>query len=219
MPAFLRALEVGADGIELDVHSTRDGVVVVHHDSVARARSKTGGGALSECSINALSYDDLSNLTVGGKEIIPTLEAVLAAVGARAEVFIEMKGREIEDKVLEVVASSPAPSRCPIHSFDHDAVKRARRRAPLLRSGILVERRAADATALLAAAEADDYWAHWTIVDERLVSEVHGFSRQCRVIAWTVNDPQCARRLSRYGVDGLCTDDVPFLRQALAAQP
>lgn len=214
MPAFLRALEVGADGIELDVHCTRDGVVVVHHDAVVHATSMVG--SLRECSINALSYEELSNFAAGEREIMPTLGAVLGAVGARAEVFVELKGREIEDKVLDVIAASPAPDHCPIHSFDHDAIKRARRHVPLLRTGILVDRRATDAAAILAAAEAEDFWAHWTIVDERLVTQVHGFSRRSRVIAWTVNDAQCARRLSSYGVDGLCTDDVPFLSQALS---
>jgi glycerophosphoryl diester phosphodiesterase len=41
LPAFARALELGADGIELDVHASSDGVIVVHHDFVPRAEPPT----------------------------------------------------------------------------------------------------------------------------------------------------------------------------------
>src|SRR3712207_1260705 len=128
LPAFARALELGADGIELDVHATRDGVVVVHHDSVPRATSsdpRLRGRAIAE-----LSHDELRRFEVAPGVGIPTLTDVFALVGDRAVVYVELKGANIERQVHTVIAEHGV--RCAVHSFDHAAVARAGAIAPEL---------------------------------------------------------------------------------------
>ena len=109
LPAFLRALELGADGIELDVHGTKDGVIVVHHDEIPRATAPNR--MLQGKRIDALTWDELQGFSVDGAALIPTLTEVLTAMRGRMDVFVELKGHGIEGPVLDIIHASPAPAR------------------------------------------------------------------------------------------------------------
>lgn len=208
LPSFARALELGADGIELDTHVTRDGIVVVHHDPVPRATcpdSRLSGRPIAE-----LTHDQLRTFSVAPGVGIPTLAEVLNLVGDAAVVYVELKGANIERYVIDAIRESPA--RCAVHSFDHAAVARAAALAPELRRGLLFSRRTPDPSAALRAAAALDAWPEWPLADERFVDAAHKVGA-C-VIAWTVNDPAAAHYLTSIGVDGLCTDDVRIIPEA-----
>jgi glycerophosphoryl diester phosphodiesterase len=205
LPSFARAVELGADGIELDVHATRDGVVVVHHDPVPRAIAadrRLAGRPIAE-----LTDDQLRAFTVAPDVGIPTLADVLSLVGGAAVVYVELKGAGIERQVIDVIRESTA--RCAIHSFDHAAVARAKALAPEIRRGLLFSRRPRDPAALLQDAGALDAWPEWPLIDQDFMTSVRRVGAS--VIAWTVNDAPAARRLTSMGVDGLCTDDIRLL--------
>ncbi|MBK5188104.1 MAG: glycerophosphodiester phosphodiesterase, partial [Gemmatimonadaceae bacterium] len=211
LPSFLRALELQADGIELDVHCTRDRVVVVHHDEIPRATPPSG--RIAGKRIDALTFDELQGFSVRGLALISTLEEALAVIKGRADVFIELKGAAIEREVVSVVRASIAPARCALHSFDHAQVARARALAPEIRGGILFDRPVADPAAAMRAADALDVWPSREHVTEHLVTQVHDAGG--RVIPWTVNKAGEAMALAALGVDGLCTDFIAVLRAAL----
>jgi glycerophosphoryl diester phosphodiesterase len=208
LPSFARALELGADGIELDVHATRDGVVVVHHDPVPRA--KTTARHLARRAIAELTYDELQTFSVVPGVAIPTLKDVLDLVGDAATVYVELKGKSIERQAVDVIRRGSA--RCAVHSFDHAAIARAREIAPEIRRGLLFSRRPADPGAALEAAGALDAWPEWPLVDQSFVDSVRRAGGA--VIAWTVNDVGAARHLASMGVDGLCTDDLQLVERA-----
>jgi glycerophosphoryl diester phosphodiesterase len=211
LPAFLRALDLGAEAVELDVHATRDGAVVVHHDPVPRARA--ADPALAGRPIAELGLADLRGFVVEPDAAIPTLEEVLDALDGRVDVYVEIKGRGIERAVVETIRRSPAPARCAVHSFDHRAVKRARAMASELRGGILLVSALVDPAAALAAADAQDYWQQWDLIDAELIAAIH--SRGGRVIAWTVNSADAARALTELGADAVCSDVLPVVRPAV----
>lgn len=211
LPSFLRALELQADGIELDVHCTRDRVVVVHHDEIPRATAPSG--RLAGRRIDALTFDELQGFSVRGLALISTLAEALAVIKGRADVFIELKGAAVEREVIDVVRASIAPDRCAVHSFDHAQVARARALAPEIRGGILFDRPVADPVSAMRASNALDVWPSREHVTETLVRQVH--DEGGRVISWTVNDGKQATELAAMGVDGLCTDFLPLLRAAL----
>jgi glycerophosphoryl diester phosphodiesterase len=211
LPSFLRALEQQADGIELDVHCTKDRVVVVHHDEIPRATPPSG--RLAGMRIDALTFDELQGFSVRGLALISTLAEALAVIKGRADVFIELKGAGIEREVVDVIRASIAPARCAVHSFDHAQVARARALAPEIRGGILFDRPVADPAAAMRASNALDVWPSREHVSEELVRAVHDAGG--RVIPWTVNDASQAVALAALGVDGLCTDFLPALRTAL----
>ncbi|HSU93925.1 MAG TPA: glycerophosphodiester phosphodiesterase [Gemmatimonadaceae bacterium] len=211
LPSFLRALELQADGIELDVHCTSDRVVVVHHDEIPRATPPSG--RLAGKRIDALTFDELQGFSVRGLALISTLAEALAVIKGRADVFIELKGAAIEREVVEVIRASVAPGRCAVHGFDHAQIARARALAPEIRGGILFDRPVADAVSAMRAASALDVWPSREHVTEALVREVHDAGG--RVIPWTVNNEKQAIAFTEMGVDGLCTDFLPVLRAAL----
>jgi glycerophosphoryl diester phosphodiesterase len=201
VPAFLRAIELGADAIELDVHGTRDGALVVHHDPEVNAR-----GARRQ-QIAQLTLAELDAYKLHDDVEIPTLPAVLSAIGTAAFVYVEIKAPSIEPLVTRCIRESDA--RCAIHSFDHRIVKNVKTIFPALRAGILEVSRHIDPTLSLTATGAEDLWQDVSFIDEELVARVHSVNG--RVIAWTANDANQWETLSRIGVDGICTDRIAEL--------
>ncbi|HKH92260.1 MAG TPA: glycerophosphodiester phosphodiesterase [Gemmatimonadaceae bacterium] len=196
LPSFAEALAHGAQGIELDVHATADGVVVVHHD----ARAAHG------LEIARTEWEELQRDAADGTGI-PTLESVCELVGDRAELFVEIKGAAIEEPVLQVLGGHTGP--IAIHSFDHPAIGRIAKLEPAIRLGLLFEDHVPDVAAVLSAHGARDAWPHHSLVDARMIDEVH--ATEGRVIVWTVNAARDVRRVTALGVDGICTDDVTLL--------
>jgi glycerophosphoryl diester phosphodiesterase len=211
LPAFRRALAVGADAIELDVHATRDGIVVVHHDAIPRAIAPDA--ALAGRPIATLAYDELRGFSVAGSAPIPTLDEVLEEVDGRATVYVEVKGRGAERPSVGLLAGREAWTA--VHSFDHRVARWVTESSPALRTGVLLDCYLIDSAAAMRAATARDLWQQWEFIDAELVRDVHAGGG--RLIAWTVNEPEAARRLAALGVDGLCTDLPLELRQALDA--
>ena len=201
VPAFLRAIELGADAIELDVHGTRDGTLVVHHDAEVNAP-----GARRH-RIADLTFADLSSYKLRDEVEIPTLPAVLSAIGASAFLYVEIKAPDIEPLVSRCIRESE--SRCAIHSFDHRIVKNVKTIFPALRTGVLEVSRHIDPTLSLRATGAEDLWQDVSFIDEDLVARVHSVNG--RVIAWTANDANQWETLRRIGVDGICTDRIAEL--------
>jgi glycerophosphoryl diester phosphodiesterase len=196
--SFEEALACKAQGIELDVHATADGVVVVHHD----ARTARG------VEIRRTLWSELRREAASSSSI-PTLTSVCELVGDRVELFVEIKGAGIEEAVLGVLATHAGSFA--IHSFDHAAIGRIARREPSIRLGLLFEDRVPDVGALLAAHGATDAWPHHSLADSRLIERAHAAG--CRVIVWTVNDQRDVQRMISLGVDGICTDDVTLLAE------
>jgi glycerophosphoryl diester phosphodiesterase len=197
LPAFAAALEAGADGIELDVHATADGIVVAHHDP-----SLAGGPEIART-----RWADLRSACAAREMEIPTLADVCEMVADRVELFVEIKGAGIEQEVLDVLARHAG--RHAIHSFDHATIARLARRDDAPRLGLLFEHPAPDVVALLASCGAHDAWPHHSLVDAALVAAVRG--ARGRVIAWTANARDDIARLTALGVDGICTDDVTLV--------
>ena len=198
LASFSLALEAGADGIELDVHATRDGAVVVNHDADLPGGLRIAGETLA--ALRASPDPFIASM--------PTLQDVCALVRGRAELFVEVKGVAIEHAVLEAMRDFTGPFA--IHSFDHALIARLHAIDPALRLGVLVEEPRPDVPELMSASGARDVWPHAPLISSQLVAEVH--SAGGRVIAWTVNDPALAAQLLAAGVDGLCGDDVRLLQ-------
>jgi glycerophosphoryl diester phosphodiesterase len=201
IPAFLRAIELGADAIELDVHATSDGVVIVHHDPVVNAP------AAGKTRIANLSASEISLFPLAHSIEIPTLEGVLDAVGDRTMVYVEIKALGIEPLVVRCIRESGA--RCAVHAFDHRVVKTVKKIFPAIRTGVLEVARHIDPVASLLAAGAEDLWQEVSFIDQELMARAH--SVNARVIAWTSDDRGQWETLTELGVDGICTNRIAEL--------
>jgi glycerophosphoryl diester phosphodiesterase len=203
--AFRRAVMLDADGIELDVHATRDGGIVVHHDPEI-----PGAGPIA-----GLSLAQARQLRIPNGEQLPLLSEVLDLVGQR-DVWVEVKTLPPmhDQKLLEILDRGPAPERYAVHSFDHRIVHRLGETRPSLKRGILLSAYLRDSVAVMQSVGATALWQDWKQVDQELVDRVHESGGM--VIAWTVNELGDLDRMVRLGVDGLCGNYPDRIRVAIA---
>ena len=205
--AFRRAVMLDADGVELDVHATRDGILVVHHDAEI-----PGFGP-----IGLLSWPEASQVRIRNGESLPLLSEVLDLVGER-EVYVEVKSlpEAHDEQLLAVLDQGPAPSRYSVHGFDHRIIRRLGTCRADLRRGILLSAYLDDPVAAMRGVGATTLWQEWQQVDRELVNRVHdaGYS----IIAWTVNEIGDLERMARLGVDGLCGNYPDRIRVAIATR-
>lgn len=206
--AFQRALALGADAIELDIHATLDGAFAVHHDPILPE-----AGPIAE-----LPARDVTARRLPNGEPVPLLGEILELT-ASAELWIEVKalGQRFDDALFAVLRGSPRPERCAVHSFDHRIVARLSRKDPERRFGALLAAYLIDPVAELAAAGAGTLWQEHQLIDQALVDRVHESGR--RIVAWTVNDAADVTRLAALGVDGICGNFPDRIRRTVSRPP
>ena len=204
LAAFRRALRIGADGIELDVHATADGALVVHHDF-----ELPGLGQIASLDLDRARQHRLPN-----GEALPLLNEALEAIGAH-DVWVEVKALapRFDAGLLRALDAGPAPARYAVHSFDHRIIARLGTARPTLRRGVLSSSYPVDPLAPARAAGATALWQEHRLIDGPLVERLHAAG--CAVIGWTVDAPADITRLVRLGVDGLCGNHPDRIRAAL----
>ena len=215
--AFDHGLSLGADGLELDVHLSRDGVVVVHHD-ITLERTTNGRGPIA-----ALTADELARLDAGWHFAgfrgaaggVPALRDVLRRYPA-ALFIIELKVNDpvLAHRAIDEVRAAGALDRVAVGSFGTRVLRAARRYEPQILTGASREE---TRLALYRS------WIRWPVPrpanDAFQVPEVSGLTRVVSprfvryahatgvaVQVWTVNETTDMERLLDWGVDGLISD-------------
>jgi glycerophosphoryl diester phosphodiesterase len=229
MAAFDLAIEAGADGIEFDVHLTRDGVpVVIHDDTLLR----TGGMSRH---ISEMSLSELSGIDVGSwfqlnqvkgifsGQTIPTLIGLLGWAAAKSTyLYLEMKpDPDQRENLAEAVAESlehfTPMDRVIIESFDLDAIKIVKALSPNIKTAALFEPsvltppgfRTRRLLELAAHAQANEIALHHRLVNERLTARARaeGFE----VVVWTVDDPKWITKARALQIAALITNNPALL--------
>jgi glycerophosphoryl diester phosphodiesterase len=210
LAAFRRALALGVDGIELDVHVSRDGVPVVFHDD--KLKRLTGAkGRLTDC-----TWAELAKLRVRDSEPIPRLIDVLRLTRQRAVVQIELKAGASVAPVVLAVKAARAIGWVIFASFDPELVRQAGELAPKIPRMLISESRRRPAAILrdLAGCSALGLsFNHRRIPSAAWIQyfQVRGYS----VWAWTVDDAATARRLAGWGIDALLGDDPALMSRTV----
>ena len=201
--AFDRGLLAGADGLELDVHLSRDRIVVVHHDATLD-RATQATGRLADRSASELALLD-----------VPTLREVLARY-ADIGIIIELKegGPALARAVVDEVRRAGAAHRVCLGSFSRSALRAARAIAPdIATSGARFEVRMALYRSLCGIApgrvpyqafQVPETSGSTRVVSPRFVELAHKAGIAVQV--WTVDEPEDIRRLLDWGVDGIISD-------------
>src|SRR5512135_1785395 len=185
LEAFERAAKAGADGIELDVHATLDGAIVVCHDPVL-----PDGTWIRDLPAAAVRRHPLPN-----GEPIPLLrEALAAAPGLDFWIEAKLLDPRWDRSLLAVIDAAPRPDRCAVHSFDHRLIARLGRLRPSLPRGVLSTSYLMDPLSQLRETGAETLWQEWQLIDLALVELVH--AAKGRIIAWTVNHARVAAHLA-----------------------
>jgi glycerophosphoryl diester phosphodiesterase len=213
LPAFQKAIEMGVDGIELDVHITRDGHLVIIHDFDVR-KTTDGHGPVA-----AMSVAEVARLDAGlhfspqfAGTRVPTLDEVFDLVGDRCRVNVEIKsvepyGRDASDAVAALIRRRNLYEQVIVSSFNPITLVKMRHLDPQIALGVLYD---AEMPAFFRA-----IWAgppvrpqaqhpEHTLIDASYMAWAHGTGGA--VNTWTVNDVAEARRLADLGVDTIITD-------------
>ena len=214
LPAYELAVAQHADMIEIDLHLTRDRVIVIHHDAHLKRL-----GALGE--IADYAADELASMNAAPGtewvESIPTLLDVLDGFGDRMEFNLEIKVgaedayRDIEELAFAAVEARGLVSRMLFSSFDDGVLKRLRAVSEEARLAVLVSPRVP--VGILERAEevgAEAINPEVSLVSAALCQQAHGAG--LAVYPYTANETREMERLLDAGVDGIITNYPARLR-------
>lgn len=214
LAAFRAAEAAGADGIELDIQLSRDGVpVVIHDDTVQRTTDGRGDvGGLRLRQLRQLDAGSWFSPAFSG-EPVPTLEEVLAWAGGRVRLNLEVKAARAADALLELLPAFPEADVL-ISSFNLRLLEALRLRDERLPLALVTDTRFWRRLLKRAAAlRAESLHPRHELVSRSLVQACHRGG--LRIYPWTVNFPERSLKLSRLGVDGVFSDDPRRLDAAL----
>ena len=206
--SFETARKIGVDCVELDVHVSKDGHLIVMHDATVD-RTSDGHGRIEDMilsEIKALDAGSWFDPRFAG-ESVPTLTETLEWSGGEMPLVIELKGgfdQGLVHRVVNLVLRYDAVDKVIVISFDHRALQHVKALSPDIRTGILYVARLVDPVAVARAAAADALHLNWNYVDRDLVREVH--TAGLAVSVWTVNEPKDMRMLIGMGVDSIAAD-------------
>ena len=203
MTAFDRGLAAGADGLELDVHLSRDGVVCVHHDRLLDRTTRATGPIADRTAAELAEID------------VPMLRQVLTRY-PQTPLIIELKqaGPHLASAVVDEVRRAGASARVCLGSFSVAALRASRARAPdiatsagrfevrmaLYRSWIHLS----PGRVRYRAFQVPEMSGNTRVVSPRFVALAHKMGLPVQV--WTVDEPDDIRRLLDWGVDGIISD-------------
>lgn len=211
-----RAIEDGADWIEIDVQETADGEVIVAHDSDFMKAANV------PTKVWDVTTADLAEIDVGSwfdpafsKERVPFLREVLETARDHANVLIELKyyghDKDLENRVMAIVEDLGMTEQIATMSLKYPAVQKMLAIRPDLRSGIL----AATSVGNLSGLEGDFLAMNLTSINASMIVRAEDAGKD--VYAWTVNDPASIVRMIWIGIDGVITDDPALARKVITA--
>jgi glycerophosphoryl diester phosphodiesterase len=213
--AIIKAFELGADGIEIDVQMSRDGELFLHHDWTLEKLGSETSLVISK------TLSELKKLDAGkwfapefAGERIPTLSEALSAVPKGKIVNIEIKktaadSRDIESKVVRCIRDMKIADDIIISSFNHQTIAKIQKSDPDIKTALII-------SSLLA--EPMKYFGNFTcysihplfyFADPKLIEVLH--SNNIKIYPWVVNVPEYAGLLMESGCDGIITN-YPDLR-------
>lgn len=210
MPSFIKAIELGADLLELDVQLSKDGEVVVFHD-FRLEKTSNGTGLLRDHTWRELQLLDAGSWFKSefAGEKIPTLEQVLDLSKGRIWLSIELKQQNSEEaplarKVVELVSSFGMQDQVQIMSFNHKLLFEVRSHTRSIKTSPICPINLDDPIAYLQSMEAQILNTPWNFLSSEKVAHLHeaGYF----VYGSMSDDPAVMKRLLEWNVDAMDTN-------------
>ncbi|MFD9814684.1 glycerophosphodiester phosphodiesterase [Streptomyces sp. NPDC059080] len=202
--SFVRAEREGLDVVELDLHLSKDGALVVMHDADV-SRTTDGSGPIAEHTLA-----ELRELDAGRGERIPVFAEVVDAV--RAPLQAEIKDVAAARALAEVLRARDLTGRVEVISFHDEALAAIRTLVPGIRTALVASRYGTDVVDRALAVGASMLSLNIRRLTLELVERAH--AEGLRVVAWTVNTHDQLRLARGLGLDGVVTDQ-PEIRRAV----
>jgi glycerophosphoryl diester phosphodiesterase len=197
-----KALELGADGIEVDVYFVDGQLVVIHDDTLQRTTN--GHGRVTE-----KSFAYLRSLDAGLGERIPTLAEIFDAVNRRAVINVELKGPHTAAPVAALI-SEYVKNRdwrfddFLVSSFDYARIRETKQLCHEIRTGALIEKTPRSLAQFAEVLGAWSLHASKRCVTPALLEDAH--LRGLKVFVFTINQPREIAQMKILGVDGVFSD-------------
>ncbi len=210
MGAFRKALELGCDGVELDVRMTADQEIVVFHDRYTQRMTGIPGN------IRKMTYQEVQHLWLNQEnfppEKIPTLQQVLETFGQHMKIIIDIKKEffaryPIEHRVVEIVTNTGTQENVIFSSFNPFVLKNILKLDGHLKVGFIFSYRSS--MFLLNGQHVGSLHPRFKLLNPAYFQHLKQ-GKEC-VYAWTVDEPTEMRRLVNMGVDGIITNRPEIL--------
>lgn len=207
--AFLKAVEEGCDGIEMDVHLTKDGEVVIIHDEKLDRTCTNGTGYVRDYTLKELKQFDVSSSFAGScdPQAVPTLReyfdlvkdtGIVTNIELKTGIF-EYEG--IEKKVYDLIQEYGLKEKIIISSFNHFSIRRMKALDSEIRCGLLTETWLIDAGKYTKSVGAECLHPIFYNMTEEVAAEVK--SQGIDINTWTVNEEEDIKTMIRRGVTSI----------------
>jgi glycerophosphoryl diester phosphodiesterase len=201
--SFQKALDLGVDGMELDVHLSADNQIIVIHDETVN-RTTNGDGF-----VNQLSLQELKALRIADIHQIPTLVEVLDLIDRKIVLNIELKGKHTAKPVLALIEKYMTTKNWNynsflISSFDWNLLQEMHQLNPKIALGVLTATDVDLAIGFAQSIKAKSIHPYFHLLNQEntLLMQQKGF----QVFPWTVNEPEDIQKIKSYTVNGIITD-------------
>lgn len=221
LPAFEAAIQSGADYAELDVQQTKDGVVVITHDS--DLKRCTGSAA----NVYDLNFNEVRRLNAaagytgpGDYESvqIPTLDEAIKLCDGKIKLNIEIKNPAhspgLEEKTVAIIKDNDFEKQCVITSTNYPSLTKIKALDPDLICGYTIS---AGSDYDYDLPDADFLSINAAFITPYSVRAIH--DRGKTICAWTVDSPEKVRQMQAFGVDNIITDDPDMARATAVTGP
>lgn len=203
LKSFQKALDLHADGIELDVHLSSDGHLIVIHDETID-RTTNGKGF-----VNTFTLAELKTFLIDDQYEIPTLKEVFDLVNKKCLINIELKGLGTADKVAALIEEYIANKNWNyghfiVSSFNWDLLQETSNLNSNIAIGVLTEEDVKKALAFAEVIEAEAIHPDYQLLNLENVQEMQ--EKGFMVLPWTVNNPEDIQKIKSYQVDGIISD-------------
>lgn len=202
LEAFEAAIQLGVDGIELDVRETADRGFVVFHDP-----------KIEGTDIARLSLSDIKNMKLQDTFEIPTLEQVLELCRKRTKLLVELKKAQSLDKFLELLEAKVEPNDVTVISFDKDIISELWFLAPEVRTGSITALPLVDPVKLAQSLHCNGIVVKCPFISERLVEKAR--VQNLSIFVWGCHDMKAVRKMLTLDIDGIISDFPDQVREAL----
>ncbi len=201
--SFKRAMELGANAVELDVRRTKDDEIVVIHDAEVD-RTTDGSGLVSE-----LTLEEIKQFVTEKGEKIPTLEEALEFLGKRVKILVELKETGLEENVLDLIHEKGLIENVIIISFHEEALRNVRALNDDVATGLIYVRHKNPVEAALKL-KAEYLLPLYRFTHSANVRKAH--EEGLKVIVWTINKEEEVAEYMKKSVDGITSDRPDILK-------
>ena len=201
--SFQKALNMQVDGIELDVHLSADGELVVIHDETID-RTTNGHGF-----VNQLSLRELKQVRIINEQEIPTLQEVFDLVNQDCFINIELKNYDTATKVVKLIDKYVSKKNWRydhflVSSFDWNALQQVRFLNDKIQIGILTETDLDLALAFAKFIQAKSIHPHFHLLTKENTAKIQ--EKGIQVFPWTINEIEDIQKIIAFKVNGIITD-------------